>query len=147
MSETNFTRKQRILVDYTTKPVEWPLSTEKQYILVDKVIPEGVNVSFTKYIYELSAPFYLSEVDMDGDPWYHDCCLFTRSEPEIMSAFKEVITNKNCETTDNTKNVSEAFNTLTGKDITPKDVDLIMQLTKAVCQWSQGSLYEDVSNA
>lgn len=83
---------------YKTKPVEFPLSTDKEYVLVDKVIPYNVDVSFENYINELSIPFSLSEIDSDGDPWAFGCCLFTRCESEIISLFREVIRNKSDET-------------------------------------------------
>lgn len=39
--------------------------------------------------------------------------------------------------------ISKAFNTITGKGITPAEVCLMLQILKDVRQWSQDRLHED----
>ena len=78
-------------INYTTKPIELPLSTEKEYVLVDEkgYLEKCSTVDTTK----LLKPFKLTSVDSDGDGkiWSERVIQHARRNDNQCKYFHEVI--------------------------------------------------------
>lgn len=82
---------------YTTKPIELPLSTEKEYVLVDKSLTIDDFICIDS-ISEITNPFKPSNIDDDGCMWLGDICLCVIEGEVSYRSFHEVIRNTDLKT-------------------------------------------------
>lgn len=82
--------------EYTTKPIELPLSTEKEYVLVDETLTSE-DFIYLDDIDAIKRPFSPTEIDTFGGMWLGDSCIACVRGIVNISSYREVVRDTNIE--------------------------------------------------